>query len=517
MYSNQFLITARDNKSENDLVITVSDEIKKWIFEKLITLVGDFDEQPRFNVPWKNGETSIFMTQSVGTKASIYTYDLTHPEERDSTRLWRVFIRLSNFSGVVEFHIELYAGYSIRTLKPTPADPRPPRIVKDLIGKFDCYAFDKKLMTSCIIVTNNNLDDFVLNELLDSSRKIPTIIITPSNEICRPFTDPDSMARDLAGLATVAFIENITATRMLSDRLGRRLGCFNGGVRIYWPGFSLIDDPFFHKLYVGSGISVNPRGFDIHFRRLIYDVACNNTPDGEIFKRARLEVSRETASKIQDTKDIKKLQQLITEKEALLEAKDYEILDLKEQVSQIQKAWGETLRDSQRSALEDVDDSIRLEAKKIITAGDVLEHAESCMGCLIIHERARQCSKGYRTIQIDELLNVLEALDDLGLEYYENERKLGVGLREWFKIEEERIGKRIPEFKIKDHQTTLTKFGEERTIVYRDKKVILEKHFTIGGGDSEGCLQVYWEFDDESKCILVGYVGPHLHYAREDG
>jgi hypothetical protein len=41
----------------------------------------------------------------------------------------------------------------------------------------------------------------------------------------------------------------------------------------------------------------------------------------------------------------------------------------------------------------------------------------------------------------------------------------------------------------------------------------MQKHFTIGQGDSEGCIHVFWEFNDDERAIDVGYVGAHLPYS----
>jgi hypothetical protein len=63
-----------------------------------------------------------------------------------------------------------------------------------------------------------------------------------------------------------------------------------------------------------------------------------------------------------------------------------------------------------------------------------------------------------------------------------------------------------------DSQTTVTKYGRERTFSRDGRKVRFERHLTLGGGDRQNCLQVYFEFREAADLIDVGYCGVHLPY-----
>lgn len=43
------------------------------------------------------------------------------------------------------------------------------------------------------------------------------------------------------------------------------------------------------------------------------------------------------------------------------------------------------------------------------------------------------------------------------------------------------------------------------------------RHLTLGGGDRQNCLQVYFEFDRDARKVLIGYCGVHLPHAKGRG
>lgn len=73
--------------------------------------------------------------------------------------------------------------------------------------------------------------------------------------------------------------------------------------------------------------------------------------------------------------------------------------------------------------------------------------------------------------------------------------------------------KRVP-FKYSgfESQTTLSMFGAERVFRHNGRSRQMQRHLTLGGGDTANCLQIYFEFDDSACRVLVGYCGRHLPY-----
>ena len=109
-----------------------------------------------------------------------------------------------------------------------------------------------------------------------------------------------------------------------------------------------------------------------------------------------------------------------------------------------------------------------------------------------------------------ELYHAIEAIHDIAMKYFKSKEKqqsLGGPLENLFR---ERGYKYTPH----ESDTTKNQFAEQRTFLYKDKKLMFEKHITLGGGSRENCLQIYFEFDEDDKKIIIGYCGPHLDYSR---
>jgi hypothetical protein len=43
----------------------------------------------------------------------------------------------------------------------------------------------------------------------------------------------------------------------------------------------------------------------------------------------------------------------------------------------------------------------------------------------------------------------------------------------------------------------------------------MQRPLTLGGGDTNNCLQIYFDFDDASQHVLIGYCERHLPYYRQ--
>ncbi len=126
---------------------------------------------------------------------------------------------------------------------------RCPRIVRDLIG--DGYPWHHG--NSMLHVTSRQatgFDDgvFVADEIVSKDRCVPLIVVAESNgEQVLPHGD-QKLAYELVGLANIVRVDE-GAAWALTDALGPMRSCFDGGVRIYWPGMHGKADPFSHPLW----------------------------------------------------------------------------------------------------------------------------------------------------------------------------------------------------------------------------------------------------------------------------
>jgi macrodomain Ter protein organizer (MatP/YcbG family) len=66
-----------------------------------------------------------------------------------------------------------------------------------------------------------------------------------------------------------------------------------------------------------------------------------------------------------------------------------------------------------------------------------------------------------------------------------------------------------------ESHTTLHLYGTERIFHHKDQSRQMQRHLTLGGGETNNCLQIYFEFDDPLRRVLIGYCGRHLPYHRQ--
>ena len=93
----------------------------------------------------------------------------------------------------------------------------------------------------------------LVEDVLESQREAPIVLVSVDNTTREPLVSPQELARRLAGMARVAWLSTIGASRRFKDELlargfSEKFGCFHGGVRILWPGIHLGDDPYDHLL-----------------------------------------------------------------------------------------------------------------------------------------------------------------------------------------------------------------------------------------------------------------------------
>lgn len=66
-----------------------------------------------------------------------------------------------------------------------------------------------------------------------------------------------------------------------------------------------------------------------------------------------------------------------------------------------------------------------------------------------------------------------------------------------------------------ESQTTLGHFGSERVFHHQGQSRQMQRHLTLGGGQTSNCLQIYFEFDNGGRHALIGYCGRHLPFCRQ--
>jgi len=85
-------------------------------------------------------------------------------------------------------------------------------------------------------------------QIRDPARELPLVVISGEEGLTLHRGVEQDMAHATLGHATVVLV-NTEASWALTNCLGKEWSCFNGAIRLYWPGATETSDPFSHSLW----------------------------------------------------------------------------------------------------------------------------------------------------------------------------------------------------------------------------------------------------------------------------
>ncbi len=366
------------------------------------------------------------------------------------------------------------------------------------------------------------MTDFVQRELLDKTRLLPIVVLSP-DETGKPPIEPAKLQDWVMGHAQVVVLEDKWAGYKLTNALGKDLSCFHGYGRLYWPGLEPGADPRRFPLYAPSAL----QGYDWvgrDFPRRLFEqlaaVASFRMVEGHVIRSVREAVEMERATHLEalrrnreDAGEYKDLFEIADRENAELRAAkqnlESQVADLKSQLATAQANLEATWRDSGDQDLEeDAREPADLRAQPTLSSvREALDQAESDFGDVLrIYESAQQSASASGFARPDDVYKALQEIADLGRAYFgSDDRKVGPWDRRF-----------TCKYARTESQITRTKYGGSRTFRSPDgdSRQML-KHLTLGGGDKVNCLQIYFEPDEEAGTMDIGYCGEHLPYAKQ--
>lgn len=370
--------------------------------------------------------------------------------------------------------------------------------------------------------------DTFLKLLTYPHRTFPVVWITPRNADGSFPADPELIAERLVGVAHVIVSENEIVSREVGDHLPRRLNCFDGATRIYWPGFSTDDNPYRHQLWFPDQIKEieesRRRGFRIELLEEIAEVTTNRIVSGTVrWSDVRKLRSREKLKKLREQGD------------------SDEALELAEQMIDNLEEENETLEeelDEMQDALEIAQDQREYWRDQYLSEasgnGQEREETEENPPPVSLSEAVEKVLDRYgpesEEPDLDDLASEGTSLwipnsvqgkveDDF------KDPASAYDALEWIAttFHHAKIGKEsCPDFdkscrgasgfRYEAHQgdTTIGKYPDDYIIRWKEEKRKLERHVGTGSGkDSRHTLRIAFFFDDEEEVAVIGYIGQH--------
>jgi hypothetical protein len=134
--------------------------------------------------------------------------------------------------------------------------------------------------------------------------------------------------------------------------------------------------------------------------------------------------------------------------------------------------------------------------------------AEEFADVLTVWERATQSAEESSFASPAKVFRALEAIAQVGRDYFARQGG-GPGMGPLDQAFKERVPFKYSAF---ESQTTLSLYGSARVFRHGTQSRQMQRHLTLGGGATNNCLQIYFEFDEASRRVLIGYCGRHLPY-----
>lgn len=184
---------------------------------------------------------------------------MVHRDAHEPSVLWHTVVRITEGNdGARVAHGVARSAPRQTVLGPLVAAPS---IVRNLLEWNGPNLLPRDVIdSSCTHVEEADVEGFVDYVLLNSTRELPFLILTPSISTAEFLVDGEHVARRLAAMVRVARLVTPDAARKLTNHLSargfdRKFGVFDGGARIYGAPLSAEHSPYRHYLWIGSRIA----------------------------------------------------------------------------------------------------------------------------------------------------------------------------------------------------------------------------------------------------------------------
>lgn len=173
------------------------------------------------------------------------------PDKKVAGRIWTTEVVVGSHKHGAQFSARLLANTKEFSFNISPTVPG---FVLQIISKIGltCGKIDVEIEPWNISVESDvgNL----IHNLVSPDRIFPIFAISLPENSSEPLINPQTLAKAVAGLATVAVIPP-EYTSILKDRFQRSRSVSNGAIRAYMPGFNEHSRPFDHRLVFPDQLS----------------------------------------------------------------------------------------------------------------------------------------------------------------------------------------------------------------------------------------------------------------------
>jgi len=451
-----------------------------------------------------------------------------HPDSRPGANLdWQTEVMVAAKGDELEFGIVIRVGSSSFAVQPIGRiHLGTPGIVRALMQQYNCRSAGVEITADHTRVTASEVD-MLVNHILYPDRALPIVLIS-RDEDDQP-ARPVSIVQDkLLGLAHVYDIERVAGYE-LTRQLGKSSSCFDGAIRVYWPGFKP-SSYVRHPLYLPDQIAAfeaEDRLLEEYLFRKFAGIAASRFSEGKVWRQLRKQSNRRkleevdrlrarvrnerTKAKQEEEQLLDEMEDLLNQNEGLIQENDNlqeRMQELEDEIATARENLLASYQYSDDSETEaELDETGVLSPSSLDSVSSALRKAgEDFEERVIVWDSALESAEASDFARPKEVYNAMQAIARLADRYYKGEdRSTGTPWDEYF----DQLGFK---YAAQESDSTMNHYGEDRIFAHDGERQEMQRHLTLGGGSRKNCLQIFFDIDNEQERFAVGYCGVHLPY-----
>ncbi len=476
--------------------------VDRWIGSK-------GESRPGGIVVYHDGRKALLETQSITCgPARAQSWKLAEP-----TAEGRFMTEVSVASSLEElaFSCVLSAG-GAEIFAPVSIEVRCPQVVRSVVDLNFGWRVGETAVRTAPLSYRTTAEGVLLADVLRRhGRALPIVIVSEHRGLVLHPGISEDIARELTGLALVATVSD-EASWQLSRSLGREWSCYRGAIRLYWPFQGARDEPGDHPLWTSERLLENAanteeaanriRGL---LRRRLFGLSAFTVEPSRLFGTIRRAAADE---------------ELVQRRKLAQEHHDsQDLLELYAQEEQTLRSELENERETNRQLRQDL---YNLQARLVWQerGGDLAPSAFSPQPTTVSEsvDRARKVLSRFLTFGNDVEAGVASLAPDAGppekvfdhlqlladLAQLRRDGPVGCGMVQWLAQEGVSASGESETIRNSSSEMAKRRWHDGR----QDRE--FELHIKTAEATAPNrCVRIYFDWDDVSEKVVVGWVGRH--------
>ena len=468
---------------------------------------------------YRDGRVAALERTSVSSSVGrIEQTTLIEPTEGGT---FRTTVAVAEATGLIAVSVVLAAAS--QSLSPISLDVHCPRVVGNLLRPPSPWRHGATRVTSSPVDFDGYAGgDRFVSLVWSGVRSLPVVAVSDDQGAVLHPGIVEGLARDLAGLAVVARLDPAASWRV-SKTKGKEWSCYNGAIRLYWPGLAADEgldpragaEPRDYPLWTPSRLLTEEADTRVaagklrsQLRRRVLGQSAFAISEPPVFAKIRRSARQEELEvlkgRLSPDADYKALAEdyfeQLARRHAEIEERDAEIADLRGQVSNLQLAF--RWKDETPGAVEpDAETPPETVEEAVLTAMD-RHHGELVFGAAV------DSMESVETVAADaggptKILRYLEVLAEFTRA--RREGALGKTAVKW--LEDAGVA-------ASGESDTIKNNPKERSARQWDDGSGETRYFDMHLKPNEAtspdrCVRIYFDYDEDLGKTVVGWVGKH--------